>query len=203
MCCRKKIYRNLSGYFYRKLYIRSFPSRMFSMQWRISQRIYTRSGIYIFNLSGISSNLHSFPQSFFFLSIVWISTIKIHANSEGFAIRTDHIGTCSLHIPLISLYLFLLLFFLQLYAFSVYIYESHDSDLCLRFDISLCQIWEDFEEISYLAPILSSLSSVPPISLLPLGNREYFEITVCIKSSRTFNGRLYRKRELIFEAEKF
>jgi len=124
MCCRKKIYRNLSGYFYRKLYIRSFPSRMFSMQWRISQRIYTRSGIYIFNLSGISSNLHSFPQPFFFLSIVWISTIKIHANSEGFAIRTDHIGTCSLHIPLISLYLFLLLFFLQLYAFSVYIWVS-------------------------------------------------------------------------------
>lgn len=75
----------------------------------------------------------------------------------------------------------------------------------VEFDVSLCQRERErelrsFEGIPYLVlvpcPPLGLLLLPPLLFPLPAnhrlrlpGNREYFEITVCIKSSRTFNGR--------------
>lgn len=119
---QKKYCRNLWDYFY-LLYCAYFYRKIlpienvFDAMKNFSANLYTLCYIYI-------QSLRNFVGPTFALSAFLFSLDRMNLNDqntrefEGIRYQDGHIGTCSLHIPFISLYLFLLLFFLQ----RIYIY---------------------------------------------------------------------------------
>lgn len=140
-----------------------------------------------------------FSFDFLLLSIVQASTIETHA--KGFAaLSGPTVKKLVLFAPSFFFIFFCFFFFcnstLSLFlSLSLCAHRSHDSYGVRRLIMSELR---RFRGNSALRPRFasSSATSFPSTSfqasLLLAGNREYFAITVCIKSSRTFNGRSYR-----------